>query len=121
MTVLRQRIADPWTVSMAAAAGLVATGFVAITLGWQGLAAQEFVPLQLPFGVSGGIAGLGLVGSGLALLAVQTDRRLAAAEHANLDALTRKVSCMVTSLAEARADGVHRELKEPRAARGPTA
>lgn len=46
------------------AAVLVLAGFVLIFLGWQGGAATLFVPTQIAYGVSGGMVGLALVGTG---------------------------------------------------------
>jgi hypothetical protein len=53
---------------------LALAGFVMIGLGWRGGAATLFVPTQVAYGVSGGMVGLGLIGTGLTVLAVQTTR-----------------------------------------------
>jgi hypothetical protein len=55
-------------------AALVVAGFVVVALGWRGGAATLFVPTQVAYGVSGGMVGLGLIGAGLAVLAVQVTR-----------------------------------------------
>ena len=52
-------------------------GFVLIFLGWNGTASKDDVPAQIPYVVSGGIAGLGLVVVGAALIvahSLRTDR-----------------------------------------------
>ena len=52
-------------------------GFVLIFLGWNGTASKDDVPAQIPYIVSGGIAGLGLVVVGAALIvahSLRTDR-----------------------------------------------
>jgi hypothetical protein len=52
-------------------------GFVLIFLGWNGTASKDEVPAQIPYIVSGGIAGLGLVVVGAALIvahSLRTDR-----------------------------------------------
>ena len=72
---------DPVTVSMWVAAGLVLAGFVAIALGWRGAAATLDVPVQVPYLVSGGLAGLALILGGVVLVLVQLGRREAADER----------------------------------------
>ena len=72
---------DPVTVSMWVAAGLVLAGFVAIALGWRGAAATLDVPVQVPYLVSGGLAGLALIIGGVVLVLVQLGRREAADER----------------------------------------
>lgn len=47
------------------------TGFILITLAWNGAASQDAVQRQLPYLLSGGVAGLGLVMTGLALAVIQ--------------------------------------------------
>jgi hypothetical protein len=52
-------------------------GFVLIFLGWNGTASKDDAPAQIPYIVSGGIAGLGLVVVGAALIvahSLRTDR-----------------------------------------------
>ena len=52
-------------------------GFVLIFLGWNGTASKDDEPAQIPYIVSGGIAGLGLVVVGAALIvahSLRTDR-----------------------------------------------
>ena len=50
-------------------------GFVVIFLGWNGAASFDRVTQQFPYLISGGIAGLGLVLVGVALLLVELVRR----------------------------------------------
>ena len=47
------------------------TGFVLITLAWNGAAKQDAVQGQFPYLLSGGLAGLGLVMAGLAFMVIQ--------------------------------------------------
>ena len=52
-------------------------GFFLIFLGWNGAASHDRAPAQIPYVVSGGIAGLGLVVLGAALIvahSLRTDR-----------------------------------------------
>lgn len=47
------------------------TGFVLISLAWNGAAKQDVVQGQFPYLLSGGLAGLGLVMAGLAFVVIQ--------------------------------------------------
>lgn len=47
------------------------TGFVLITLAWNGAASQDIVQGQFPYLLSGGLAGLGMVMAGLAFAVIQ--------------------------------------------------
>lgn len=57
------------------AVGLAAAGFLLIVLGWNGAASLDRIPSQLPYVISGGIAGVALVGVGLTLILVNEMRR----------------------------------------------
>ncbi|HEX4981737.1 MAG TPA: hypothetical protein VFV63_08565 [Ilumatobacteraceae bacterium] len=57
--------------------GYCIAGFFLIFLGWNGTASHDREPAQIPYVVSGGIAGLGLVVLGAALIvahSLRTDR-----------------------------------------------
>jgi hypothetical protein len=57
--------------------GYCIAGFFFIFLGWNGAASYDRVPAQIPYVISGGIAGLGLVVLGAALIvahSLRTDR-----------------------------------------------
>jgi uncharacterized membrane protein len=64
--------------------GLAVLGFVLIFLGWNGAATYDREPAQLPYVISGGIAGLAVVVVGAALMVVSAQRQDRAA---TLDAL----------------------------------
>ncbi|MDQ3738083.1 MAG: hypothetical protein M3337_02815 [Actinomycetota bacterium] len=52
-------------------------GFALVFLGWNGAASNDSVPAQFPYLISGGVAGLGLVAVGAALIvahSLRTDR-----------------------------------------------
>lgn len=72
--------------------GLMASGFVLIVLAWNGAASIDFVQGQIPFLISGGVAGLGLVGGGLTLALIQELRRSTATVAARIDTLTELVA-----------------------------
>ena len=82
---LKWRVADPYTMSVVAAVALVAGGFAAIVLGWRGTAETALVPVQIAFVVSGAAGGLALVGAGVGLLHIQTCRRIATQERAEMN------------------------------------
>jgi hypothetical protein len=53
---------------------LVVVGFIAMFLAWNGAAGKDFVQGQVPYLISGGLVGIGLVGSGLTVINVQARR-----------------------------------------------
>lgn len=53
---------------------LVVAGFVVMFLGWNNSANRDFVQGQVPYLISGGMIGLGLVGAGLTVVNVQARR-----------------------------------------------
>lgn len=82
---LARAVRDPFLSSVTVSAALVIAGFVSIGLAWRGAARLASVAGQLPFILSGGLAGLGLIGCGLALVDVQLRRRAEAADRADFD------------------------------------
>ena len=54
---------------------LVAVGFVLLAITWGQVAAQTNVAAQLPYFVSGGMVGLGLIMTGLTTVSVASKRR----------------------------------------------
>ena len=77
--------------TMQLAVGLAAIGFLLIVLGWNGAASLDRVPGQMPYLISGGVAGLGLVFTGLVLALVQESRRNTALMLAKLDDVGRAI------------------------------
>jgi len=73
------------------AVGLVALGAVLIFFAWNGAAGKDYPQGQLPYLISGGVGGLALVLSGLAVGIVQAVRRDAAELGQKLDALTEAI------------------------------
>lgn len=57
------------------AVGIAAAGFLLIVLGWNGAAELDRIAGQLPYVISGGLAGAALVGVGLTLVLVNELRR----------------------------------------------
>lgn len=71
------------------AVALIGLGFVLIFLGWNGAAGKDYTPGQIPYVLSGGVAGLALVLCGLAVVIVQAVRREATLLAAKLDRLAQ--------------------------------
>lgn len=95
------------------ATGLLVGGFVLIVLGWNGAASLDFVQGQLPFLLSGGLAGLGLIVGGAALALVNEQRKQTAAVLERLD----RVVAVLRQDAVAQ-DDIADALPRPREARG---
>lgn len=79
---------DRTRTTMQLAVGFTMVGFLLIVLAWNGAASLDYVQGQLPYLISGGLAGLGLIGMGIMLAIVQELRRTNAETSARLDVLT---------------------------------
>lgn len=66
---------------------LVGLGFVFMFLAWNGAAGKDYVQGQVPYLISGGLIGMALVASGLAVIIVQALRREGAETRMKLDEL----------------------------------
>lgn len=82
-----------WATNSPVSAGvaLVVAGFIALFLAWNGAAGVDHVEGQLPYLISGGLSGLGLIGSGLTVINVQARRGDQADLLAALSQLTEAV------------------------------
>ena len=69
-------------------------GFVVITLGWNGMASRACVDCQMPYLLSAGAAGIGLILFGSALLVISTIRAERLAQDGRFADLTRQLSIM---------------------------
>lgn len=67
------------------AIAMMAAGFLLIVLAWNGAASFDTIQQQFPYLLSGGLAGLGLIGGGLGLIVVREQRRTTAVLEAKLD------------------------------------
>ena len=85
--------------TMQLAVGLAAIGFLLIVLAWNGAASLDFVQGQIPFLISGGLAGMGLIGVGLTLALVMEIRRSNAAVVAKLDQVSELLAGAATATA----------------------
>lgn len=97
-------------VQAAVALGLLAVvGLAMLALAWRGAARTVYVPLQLPWLVSGGMAGLGVLGVALASLHVHLSRRDAAAHRLAMEQFMRDAVGLTEELR-----AVHRPSRHPR-------
>ena len=102
---LRQRLSDPFTAGILLAVGLVIAGFVTLGFAWRGVDRLLFVPLQLPYAISGTFAAVGLLGLGLGVLGVQTDRLHGARRRAALNQMVRDAAELIPLMRERQASG----------------
>ena len=70
---------------------LIVGGFLLIALAWNGAASEFLVDRQIPFVVSGGLTGMGMIVSGCTLAVVQEVRKSAAQLAGHVDRLTAAV------------------------------
>lgn len=87
------------------AVGIIIVGFAIIFFGWNGAAEKDFVSGQMPYVISGGIAGLAVVFVGLTLASVEARRR----DNAKLVA---KIDRLLQHLGEDLDDEAHPKVAE---------
>jgi hypothetical protein len=78
--------------------GMALLGLALIALAWNGAASVDFIQGQLPFLLSGGLPGLGLVIGGMGVLLIQALRTITAErgrQMAELNATMARVAAMV--------------------------
>lgn len=96
---MRSLLRDPGVRAAAVLALIGLAGFVVIGLAWAGAAGKGYVVYQLPWVVSGGMVGIGLIGLGLGLLDVHLWRRQAAVRRAVLGEVVRETSELAEAIA----------------------
>lgn len=84
------QLRDPGIQAVAVLAVLAVIAFVMMGLAWRGGARTTYVPLQIPWFVSGGLAGLALLGMALGGWSIHLGRRQDAAHRAATDDLVRE-------------------------------
>lgn len=80
---------DPGIQAVGVLAALVIAGFVMMGVAWHGAAPTTYVPLQLPWFVSGSLLGLACIGMGLAGWAIHLGRRQDAVHRDAVESLVR--------------------------------
>jgi hypothetical protein len=89
---------DPSNQSIVVLASIAAVGCVMWGLAWRGVARTVYVPLQLPWLLSGGIAGLALLGLALAGWSIHLGRRQDAIHRAAVEDLVRTGATLAEEL-----------------------
>lgn len=87
---------DPGVQAMLMLGLLAAIGFAMLALGWRGVARTVYVPFQVPWVVSAGMAGLGLLGMALGAWSIHLSRRDDAVHRLTVEDVVREA----TELAE---------------------
>lgn len=75
-------------------AAVTATGFVVMAIAWKGAAATPYVPLQVPWLVSGGLVGLALIGTSVTAAAIFLARRADALHRREMEELVATVAAL---------------------------
>lgn len=83
------------------AAGLIIAGFIAIGLAWRSLAALLWIPTQIAYAVSGGLAGVAMIGTGLGILNIQSSRVAGARRRGELQELISRSVGVLVALGDA--------------------
>jgi hypothetical protein len=78
----------------------IAAGFVVIGVAWNGAASIDFAQGQIPYLLSGGAAGLGLIGVGMVLILFEGSRR----SRVHLDQRLDAIAHLLEEQSRARAD-----------------
>jgi len=83
---------DPGIQAVLVLALLAVASFVMLALAWRGGARTPYVPFQIPWLVSGGMAGLALLGMALGGWSIHLGRRQDAAHRAATEDLVREAA-----------------------------
>jgi hypothetical protein len=92
----QEDVVRKWVRSSPVTAGvaLVVAGVVALFLAWNGAAGVDHVEGQLPYLISGGLVGIGLIGAGLTVVNVQARRQDNAELLARLDDISEALQLL---------------------------
>ena len=106
---------DPWARSVVLAAVLVGAGFVALGVAAVGASRALAIGEQVAFLVSGGMGGIAVAGTGLALLVIQRSRRTAAEEREELAVAAAHLGAIAEGIAARRLNPPRRRRRVLRA------
>jgi len=80
---------DPGITAVVVLGAIAAAGFVMFGLAWRGAARTIYVPLQVPWLVSGAVAGLATIGLAVGAWSIHVGRRQDAAHRAEVEEVVR--------------------------------
>jgi len=92
------RLRDPGTAAVIVLLLLAVAGFVMLALAWRGAARTIYVPLQMPWVLSGGFAGLALIGLAYGAISIHLGRRQDAVHRAEVEDLVRTAATLAEEL-----------------------
>ena len=93
-----ESLRDPGIQALLVLALVGVAGIVMLVLAWRGAARTVYVPLQLPWLVSGGFAGLAVLGLALGAISIHAGRRADAEHRAAVEQLTRQAAELAEDL-----------------------
>ncbi len=93
---------DPGIRAVLVLFGLALAGFALLSLAWRGGARTPYVPLQMPWLISGGIAGLALIGAALAGWSIHLGRRSDAAHRLEVEDAVHDVATLCEEIRSGR-------------------
>jgi hypothetical protein len=99
---------DPGVQAMLVLGLLAAIGFAMLALGWRGVARTVYVPFQLPWVASAGMAGLGLLGMALGAWSIHLSRRDDAVHRLTVEDVVREATELAEDLRTGRKHLPHR-------------
>jgi hypothetical protein len=86
---LLRGLRDPGVRAVVVLFALAGAGFALLGLAWRGVARTPYVPFQLPWLLSAGVAGIAVIGTALGVLSIHVGRRESAAARAVTDEIVR--------------------------------
>ena len=99
---VRRLSRDPFLQALAVLVVLAVGGFAMLGLAWRGAARTTLVPLQSPWVMSGGVAGLALIGMALGAWSISAARRDDAQHRAEMEDLMRGAAELAEDLRSGR-------------------
>lgn len=98
-----------WSVVVYTAVGLITAGFIFIAIAWGRTAGEAYVDLQLPYLISAGLPGLGLIIVGVTVVIVGVKRKNAVKLEEQLTRLAGALAELGQALSEREASHVPRQ------------
>ena len=102
-STLTAAVLDPGIQAIAVLVALAVAGFVLLGVAWHGAAGTPYVPLQLPWLVSGGLAGLAVIGMAAGGWSIHLSRRDDAAHRDAVETLVRDAIALAEDIRSGRA------------------